>query len=171
MAKTDTLILSFGVAVQTASGLMLVEIDPLVHKDADGNQMARFPQNVEVFFILHHDPRISIVRVNDTADGNVTRIAEVTRGGSQENVTFTHGAAEKSLSHIPIRLPSVSWYGRGSGLVLKNKNIVVATGAPCLGDLTYQYRATQYRYRPPEMSLALGEEFPVDMVIEYQRKK
>ena len=168
MSDTQTLVLPFGQMVETSSGLLLAEIDGQIHKDDQGNQISRFPANSEINFLIHHDPQITIVRVNDTAGGDVVRIGSVIRSGSQQNVTFSHGLAEITLSHIPNGLPSAKWYGRGSVLALKDGNKIVAPAAPCLGDLSYQYNAIQYRYRPPEMSLALNEEFPVDLVIEYR---
>ncbi len=166
--NNQTIVLTFGKAVQTASGLLLAEIDALMHRDSDGGRITRFEPGTNVFFLLHHDPAIRIVRVDDTGGGNVYRLGEVTRTGMQKGVTFTHPQAQIMLQHIPSGPPSASWYGESSTLVVRKRQAISAPSAPCLGDISYQYRAWQYRYVPPAMNLSVDQEFPVDIIIEYR---
>lgn len=169
MSETNTLVLPFGEAVQTSLGLILVEIDPEYHADEDGNVENRFAPGTPVNFLIHHDPAMVIKRVRETEYGHISDRGVVQRSGKKGLATFTDPEGEVSLSHIPAAKPSATrWYGRASAIVWSaGENKITAPAAPCLGDIAYSYKTRSFRYTPPAMSLAVEEEYPVDMVIEY----
>jgi hypothetical protein len=164
--KTVTGIARFGES-SAASGSIVAEIDGAMHLDADGREKSSFLPGEAVFFLLHHDANVKIVRVRSTDDGDVQLIGKVTRSKSQE-ITFEHPAHLVDLSYRPGGQPTAKWYGRGSNLYLSGKSLQ-ADLAPCLGDISYPIVATQYLHRPTSaIVLQPGEEFPVDIIIEYR---
>ncbi len=167
MVETITRVLSFGEAAAGSGALIVAEIDEDKHLDDDGNVESSFLPETEVFVLIHHDPEIKIVRVRDTGEGDLQRIGTVTRSRTEE-MTFTHTEDKQDLPHNPNGVPSASWYGRSSSLVLDGRQLR-AVSCPCLGEVTYSFTAVQYRYRlPGSVDLAVGEQFPVDLVVEYE---
>lgn len=169
MVETVTRVLSFGEDTAGSGTLIVAEIDVDMHLDDEGNAKSSFLPGEEVFALIHHDPEIKIIRVSDTAGGDLQRIGLVTRVRTQQ-MTFTHAEDKEELPHIPNTVPTASWYGRSSGLALDGRQLQAA-GAPCLGEITYSFAAEQYKYRlPVGIEVAVGEQFPVDLVIEYESK-
>jgi len=168
MVEIVTRVLNFGEEIAGSGALIVAEIDVDKHQDDDGNAKSSFLPGEEVFVLIHHDPDIRIVRVQDTGKGDLLRIGRVTRSRTEE-MTFTHPADKQELPHIPFGGVSASWYGRSSMLVLVGRQLQ-ASSCPCLGDISYNFSAVQYKYRlPAGVSLAVGEQYPVDLVVEYER--
>jgi hypothetical protein len=165
MSDNITRVLSFGEDVSGTSGLIKAEIDVDMHLDGDGKAKSSFLPNEEVFVLVHHDPDIKIVRVRDTADGDLQLIGSVTRSRTQEP-SFTNPDDKHELPHIPKGMPTAKWYGRNSELSLSGRSLQ-AVWAPCLGDITYNFVAMQYKYRlPVAITVVIGDPFPVDLVVE-----
>lgn len=165
--KTVTGIGRFGESSAAASGSIVPEIDGVMHLDADGREKSSFLPGEAVFFLLPHDANVRIIRVRATDDGDVQLVGPVTRTRAQQ-ITFEHPAHLVELSYRPSGQPTAKWYGRGSNLYLSGKTLQ-ADMAPCLGDISYPIVATQYLHRPMSAIVLLpGEEFPVDIIIEYR---
>lgn len=168
--KTVTGIASFGADVSDAAtaGLIVAEIDDTMHLDADGQPQTVFLPGESIYFLLHYGATIQLVRVRDTDGGDIQRIGAVTRTRTQQ-ITFEHPAHLVPLPHQPSGQPRADkWYGRSSNLHLDGLELS-ADLAPCLGDISYEIAAVQYCHKPlAGLTLAPGEEFPVDIVIEYQ---
>jgi len=164
--KTLTAIASFGDQA-SGSALIVAEIDSQVHQDADGNVKSVFLPGDEVFFLLHYDASVAIVRVLATDGGDVQRIGQVTRSNTLES-TFQHPADLVDLPHRPNGQPDVKWFGRSGSLLLSGRSLRT-DAAPCLGEISYNFTAMQYRHRLVNgIVLQPGEAFPVDVVVEYR---
>lgn len=141
-----TLIASFGEAVAD-SGSVVMEIDEVKHKDADGNMPSEFPPLTEVFFLVHHDPaETKIVSVKATDGGDIQRIGEVTRTKTQR-LTFASDEAVQ-LSHLPSGTVTVTkLYGK-TGTTFKREGRALTPSAwPCLAEVSYPVRMIQYKHR------------------------
>jgi hypothetical protein len=160
-------IASFG-GKSVATGAMIVaEIDGAMHLDGEGQERSAFLPGEPVYFLLHHDPEVKIVRIRTTDDGEVQRIGQVTRTRTQE-LSFDHPAHLIELAYRPSGQPTAKWYGRHSNLFLSGLSLQ-ADLAPCLGEISYPIKATQYLHRPGSgLVLQPGEAFPVDLKIEYK---
>jgi hypothetical protein len=164
--RTVTGIARFGES-SAALGAISAEIDGAMHLDDDGNERTAFLPGEAVFFILHHDANVKIVRLRATDGGDVQLIGPVVRS-RMEQITFEHPAHLVDLPHKPNGQPTAKWYGRSSNLYLSGQTLQ-ADLAPCLGDISYKISATQFLHRPISgITLQPGEEFPVDIVIEYR---
>ena len=162
-----TKVVRIGEESGSSSALFVVELDEAMHLGADGNVVRSFLPGEQVFVLLHHDPVVRVVRVADTANGDLQRLGTVSRSRTVQ-VVFPAADDAQDLPHNPDGLPSVVWYGRSSQLQLAGRALR-APGAPCLGDVTYVFTASQYRYRlPAGVTLAKGERFPVSLVIEVE---
>jgi hypothetical protein len=165
MSSDKTSVVSFGESTST-SVLIVVEIDFNKHKDDDGNAQTSFGPLDPVYFIIHHAPEISIVRVQATDGGDVQRIGTVTRTKTVE-LSFDHPAHLVELGYNPAGGASAKWYGRSSNLYLTGRELQ-ADLAPCLGDVSFPFVAVQYLHRPiGGLNLEPGEEFPTDIKVEY----
>lgn len=168
--STVTNIISFGGAVAAASGLIVAEIDGAMHLDGDGNERSSFLPGEPVYFLLHYDAsKVRIIRLRSTDDGDVRRIGQVTRE-RLEQITWQHPAHLIDLRYLPAGSLSAKWYGRGSNLY-RNVRQVQADLAPCLGDISYPVQFVQYLHVPAVAEIPDGEEFPADIIIEYQEIK
>ena len=165
--KTVTAIASFG-GSSGVSGSIIAEIDGEMHLDKDGNERSSFLPGESVYFYLHYDSNVRIIRVRSTDGGDVQRIGSIIRQKTQQ-ITFEHPAHLVDLQYQPKNKPTaIKWYGRASNLFLTGRTLQ-ADLAPCLGDITYQIAAVQYLHRPPlGLTLDAGETFPNDIVIEYE---
>ncbi|MFT5728754.1 MAG: hypothetical protein ACI8PB_002910 [Desulforhopalus sp.] len=166
MSSEITSVVSFGESVSSSSALIVAEIDFDKHKDDDGNAQTTFLPGEAVYFLVHHDPTIKIVRVQSTDGGDVQRIGVVTRIKTVE-LSFDHPAHLLTLGYNPAGAASAKWYGRQSNLYLDGRDLQ-ADLAPCLGDVSFPFVAVQYLHRPIDgLSLAAGESFPTDIKVEY----
>lgn len=165
-AFTKTVIGSFGQAA-AAGGSIVLEIDAAMHLDSEGNERSDFLPGEGVYFLIHHRSSITIKKVRATDGGDVQKIGKVTRDAEQE-VSFTHPAMTGQLGHLPRGSVTASWYGRTSPLKREGQDIS-ASGAPCLGKLSYRYEAVQYLHRPPAgVSLDADGQWLSDIVVEYE---
>ena len=168
--STITSIIAFGGAVSAASGLIVAEIDGAMHLDAEGKERSSFLPGEPVYFLLHYDEtKIKIIRLRPTDDGDVQYIGRVTRT-RVEQLTWQHPAHLIDLLYLPSDQLSEKWYGRGSNLYRTGQQ-VQADMAPCLGDISYPVKFSQYLHRPAVVEIADGEEYPVDIIVEYQEIK
>lgn len=147
------------------------EIDEAMHLDEEGKAISTFLPGEPVYLLLNHDSRVRVIRVrDDTANGDLQMIGNVTRIKTEE-ISFTHAADEHDLQYHPSLQPSARWYGRQGVLSLSGRTLK-ASGAPCLGEVSYPISATQYLYRPSSLVTCLpGEQFPVDVVAEWEEVK
>ena len=137
---------SFGDEITSSGGLIRAEIDAEMHADADGNLPGEFAPDTEVFFLVHTGPRVTIVGVQSYDDGDIQRIATVTRTATA-HIEFEDPAKPVELPYLPASpLTVLKWYGRTSVLTLDGR-MLTAAGAPCRADISYQYTAVQYSQR------------------------
>lgn len=168
--NTITTIVTFGGAAAASSGLIVAEIDGAMHLDAEGNERSSFLPGEEVSFLLHYDPaKVRIVRLRATDDGDIQQIGQVTRT-RKEQLTWQHPAHLIDLRYLPSGGLSAAWYGRSSNLYRTGRS-VQADLAPCLGDISYPVAFTQYSHRPAVAEIADGEEYPTDIIVEYEEIK
>lgn len=103
MSETVTTILQFG-EESAGSGLLLVaEIDRDMHQDGEGNPITSFLPGEAVYVLLHHDSGIRIVRIEDTASGDLQRIGEVVRQRTVQQL-FSYPGEAVSLPHQPMEI-------------------------------------------------------------------
>ena len=161
-----TRVIHLGETVSGASGaLMVVEVDPVKHPDGNGGVVRSFLPGEDVYLLIHHDPEIAVVRVMDTAGGDLLRVGSVFRNNT-ERLSWAHADDVKDLLHNPATQPAPSWFGR-IGLISRDGRSLRITGAPAMADVSYSYQAIQYRYRlPAEVELGADETFPVELIIE-----
>lgn len=165
--STVTNIIKFGDSGGGDSGLITAEIDGFMHLDAKGEERSSFSPGESVYFIIHYDPaKVKIISLQATDGGDVRRIGDVTRERT-EQLTFQHPAHLIDLSYMPKADPEVTWYGRSSNIYRSGCQLQ-ADLAPCLGDLVYEVEFVQYLHKPAIDEIADGEEYPTDVIIEYQ---
>jgi len=165
--STVTNIIKFGEVVAASSGLIIPEIDGFMHLDATGEERSSFLPGEQVYFLLHYDPaKVKIISLQATDGGDVRRIGKVTRERT-EQLTFQHPAHLLDMRYTPTTDPEATWYGRGSNLYRSGRRLQ-ADLAPCLGDLVYDVEFIQYLHKPAVDDIADGEEYPTDIIIEYQ---
>jgi len=163
---TTTRVLHFGDPVTGSSGGLLVpEIDPVMHPSDNGEAERTFVKGTEIYFLIHHGPEIAIVRVTDTAGGDVLRIGQVSRTNTMR-LSWAHGDETQELTHLPSAMPTALWYGR-TGTLLRDGRTLRIIGAPALADISYLYQAIQYRFRLEEdIAIPADGEWPFELIIE-----
>ena len=165
--STVTTVISFGGSSDSGSGAISAEIDGAMHLDAEGNERSQFLPGEEVYFLLHYDPaKVRVIRLRATDNGDVQRIGQVSRE-REEQITFLHPADLHSLGYQPEGGLLTKWYGRSSNIYLQGGQYH-ADLAPCLGDIKYSVRFEQYLHKPATVQIPDGEEFPTDIIIEYE---
>lgn len=164
--NTVTAIARFGQKSVEGNSLIVAEIDGYMHLDGDGQERHVFLPGEEVFFLLHLDPDVKIIRIKATDDGDVGQVGMVTRTRTQQ-LSFDNPNHAITLPYRPSGPLDAKWYGRSSSLLLSGLS-VKASSAPCLGDVSFPITAMQYVHRPLNgVVLVPGETFPVDLKIEY----
>jgi len=169
MSDKPSAVITFGGGTGgSVNALLRVELDEAMHLDSDGEAISTFSPGDPVYLLVHHDNHARVVRVrDDTANGDLQLIGVVTRTKTEE-ITFTHAADEHELQYQPSGQPSARWYGRQGVLSLSGRTLK-ASGTPCLGEISYPISAVQYLYRPSSLVTCLpGEQFPVDVVVEWE---
>jgi hypothetical protein len=161
--SATTIVVRFGDSVSDPGLLALVELDDSRNLGPAGEPITgNFPPGQSVFFLVHHDPLLRIGSVVATS-GSVA--AQGLNTFSREQQTFFQAVNEPiDLPHLPTAHPAVVWYGRQSALIRDGRSLT-APGAPCIGDLSYQFTASLYRYTPPSLDLDADEVWPVGIVI------
>ena len=163
-----TVIASYGLGgSSSSSALFMAELDETMNLDEEGKAKSQFAPGEPAWFLLHHAANVRVIRLRDTAEGDIQLIGPVSRTREQQ-ITFQPPGHEVELSYQPSGTPSAVWYGRSSGLVLSGRKLK-ADAAPCLGDISYPIAATQFLYRPPPgMTIEADEDYPIDVVIEWE---
>jgi hypothetical protein len=162
---TPTIVVRFG---QGAAGqdLFLVELDGQLNREiVDGvdQEKTQFYPGDEIHFLLHYDQtKYRVTAIKATA-GQVQMASWVDRTQEEELLFEVVGEAVE-LSHYPSRAPVVTWYGRTASLSRVGRSLA-ADSAPCLGLVTYPYRAWSGKLVPPPVDLEDGEEYPLAIVV------
>jgi len=165
MSDTLTSVYTFGQG--NSSDSLHTEIDGQMHLDAEGEERSSFAPGDVVYFLLHYDPaKIRVLGLRATDDGDIQLVGPVVRTRKEE-LSFQHPAHLLDLGYIPAGALSAEWFGRSSNLFLDGRQ-VQADLAPCLGEVSYPVNFVQYSHRPAVAAITDGEDFPTDIVIEYE---
>lgn len=173
MPTDVTDIVQYGGDVSASSSGIQVELDEDMHRDSEGNVVTEFGPEDEVYFLVIPPPNVTVKGVKTTDGSDVQRIGTITRTRTQE-MTFHNPNHLVDLFYYPAGGLSPKWFGRSSTLQLTGAQSkqVKADNAPCLGLISYSVNAIQYLNRPiSSLSLSPGEEWPADMIIEYEEVK
>lgn len=158
-----TIVVHYGEGV-SKDAFVLAELDETMNVDADGNQLASFTPDDKVWFLVQIDPTLRIDKVRAT-DGQVVAEGQVRRD-RVDNLLFEAAAEAKELSAIPTGPVTPEWYGRqGTGFAAEGRQVTVAGGVPCLGDVSYAALMQGYRLEPPNIELAADETYTVKIVV------
>ena len=161
--SAPTIVVSFGDSVGADDQFFIVELDDILNVDSSGEVKTQFQPEDDVFFLMHYDKsKLQIIDIK-TTDSQVVIGDEVTRSTTIEYL-FVDPADPQELTYIPGTEPEPSWYGNESGLRREGRGLY-ALSCPCIGDVTYEYRATSARLVPPDITLAADETYPVAVVI------
>jgi len=156
-----TIVVSFGEGVDSANALVVVELDDSMNVSG-GEVKNSFQPGDSTYFLIHHDANLGIQSVKSTS-GGLFNMGTVSRTGTQE-ILFESTDHEVELTHNPTGGVSAYWYGNAA-TVTRSGRTVTANAAPCIGDISYTYRATLYRLDTPSMSLSEGDEYPIGVVV------
>jgi len=161
--SAPTIVVSFGDSVATDDQFFIVELDGVLNVDSAGEVKTQFQPEDDVFFLMHYDK--SKLRITDikTTDSQVVVGREVTRSTTTEYL-FVDPSTPQELTYIPDKKPEPSWYGNESALRREGRSVYAAS-CPCIGDITYEYKATSARLAPPDITLEADETYPVAIVI------
>lgn len=154
---------------ETVSGdepvLWDLNVDHEKHPDGNGGARTSFSKGDDIYLLAHHASEIKIVRLVDTTGGDLLRLGEVTRTGTVR-LSWASDDDIKDLPHLPSGPVKAKWYGR-AGVLEPDGRSLTATGTPCLADVSYPYKAVQYRFRPSaDISVIPGEQFPLEVWAE-----
>lgn len=162
MAKT-TFVVAFGEGADTGSNVV-VELEPSLNLDSDGNVKSSFSPGDEVYFTIHYPPNLRVGDVSTTSGGALF----ISRGEfrrEQGGVLFVTPDDDVMLQHTPSSPLTFFWFGKVGQLSISGA-AVKATNAPCIGDVSYMMLADLYRFSPPpEMVMNPEGQFQVGIVI------
>lgn len=161
-----TIVVRFGQGAAAGQDLFLVELDGQLNRETvDGvdQEKTQFYPGDEIHFLLHYDPgKYTVSDIKATA-GQVQMGRWVERS-AEEEMLFEVVGEPLELSHYPSGAPSVDWYGRRASISRDGRSLA-ADSAPCLGLVTYQYRAWSGKLVPPPVELEDGEQYPLAIVV------
>jgi len=161
MSVGATIVLEYGDGVDSASFVAL-ELDETLNLDSDGNARTQFDPGDEVWFWLQHDESLVIDRIEATS-GMVVDCGSARRSRSQE-LTFT-GENSVTLSHIPAKNPTYTWYGnQGEGMTRDGRSLSVSGNTPCTCDADIPIDVRLFRFVPPLLELDAEETYRVVIV-------
>lgn len=162
----STIVASFGEAVQSASGSIVVEWDDTLNVNDDGSEKTQFVPGDTAFLLVHADQGVDIVAVKATA-GNISNQGGIVLSREQE-LGFADAADIQTLNYRPASSLALTWYGRqGSGKSVSGKELSFAAGFPCLARAVYSVAFQRYALETPSMSLDSGTEFPIRVYVYY----
>lgn len=166
MSTTPTIVVRFGQGSSASADLFLVELDGQLNRetvDGEDQEKTQFYPGDEIHFLLHFDQtKYRVTAIKATA-GQVQMSSWVDRTHEEELLFEAVGEAV-DLSHYPSRAPVVTWYGRTASLSRVGRSLS-ADKAPCLGILSYNYRAWSGKLVPPSVDLDDDEEYPLAIVV------
>ena len=145
MAKT-TFVVSFGEGAASDSGVV-VELEPSLNVDEEGNEKSSFAPGDEVYFTVHYPTTLRVKAVEVTS-GDVHFISRSEFDRELSGAFFVDVETAVSLPHIPASPLTFFWYGKVGQLSVTGRDIK-AVNPPCIGDISYKMLADLFRYVPP----------------------
>lgn len=160
----ETTILTFDST--TSTDIAVLEIDPHLNKDAEGNSKSSFELGESIYLSLHYDKskyRVSNF-VTTTGDLRFYGIQQSYRDLEQQLLQ----ELTTSIPYIVSGINSITWYGPVKLLTYSYSNITVSE-VPCIVDINISIVSDIYIYVPDSyVNLDNADNFPVGVIFDLE---
>lgn len=166
-----TIIIPFGESTTDDSLTAVVELDHVQNVDQYGNELNEFIDSEQVSILVNVEPGADIKGISTSygsiASNDTPKI--VTRSNQVTDIAFKGVDDEYTMPHFPTGNIDITWTGREREVTIVGRKIKCKGGAG-ICDISYKYNAEQYILAAPNLNLALGEEFPVNVSFKVERQ-
>lgn len=165
-----TILIPFGESISEDSIFVKVELDDTANVDENDEVLTEFLDTEIVNILVHTEPG-AIIEDISTSKGSITNAyspAIVSRQNEIEEVAFKGAGDTYTLPHYPSGAVSIEWIGRQRAVAMKGRDIICQAGAG-MCNISYNYRANQYKLQMDSLGLEQGEDFPVEVSYKVER--
>lgn len=158
-----TIVVKFGDSVSDGDKFFVVELDDEKNINNDGEVLTQFVPGDNIYFLMHYDKtKLKIVDIK-TSDGQVHLFGDTTRENTIEMI-FVDEESKHELPHIPNNTPTASWYGNVAN-INRDERIITVDSWPCIGNISYRYKATSAKLVTPNVDLEAEEIYRIVIAI------
>lgn len=160
----ETTILTFDSMTSTDIGVL--EIDPHLNNDAEGNSKSSFEPGESIYLSLHYD------KTKYSVSNFVATTGDLRFYGVQQSYRVLEQQLLQELTtsvpYIISSLNSVTWYGPAKTLSYSYSNIIVSE-VPCIVDINISIVSDIYIYVPDSyVNLDNTDSFPVGIIFDLE---
>ena len=168
MGIVTSLIVSFGDQVSSDS-IFVMELDDVLNVGMDGEPKTSFYPCDNIFFLIHHEPGLTINSLKSTS-GQIVPQGSVTRNRKNQLLWISEEDTHR-LSYIPSSSLVPTWYGNiATGMSVSDMVSVSISGgvlpALCLAEYSAVFKL--YKLIAPCVLLGVDEEWPIVVVAEVE---
>ena len=162
----ETTVLTFDSS--SSSDIGVLEIDPNLNVDSDGNVKSSFQPKEKIYLSLHFDENKYVVNSFISSTGDIQLVGKQAGKRSIEQQFLQEATTD--LQYIVYELINTVWYGP-QGVISYSYNKITSTIVPCIVDLNFYIVSYIYVYIPDEyVNLENKDSFPVNIISNLEER-
>ena len=161
----ETSVLNFTVS-SGSSDIGLVEIDPILNVDSEGNAKSSFSEGEEIYIAVHFDPDKYVLSNFFTTTGSLLYVGKQRTYRKIESLFFQESTS--TISYIIDGIKEITWYGPTES-VSYSYNVLTSSLTPVLIDISIYTFVEIFKYIPSDfVDLTKFDSFPVGIVFNLE---
>ena len=162
----ETIVLSFDSS--TSSDIGVLEVDPNLNVDSDGNVKSSFSPGDKIYLSVHFDEDKYTISNFISSTGDIQLIGRQAGKRTLEQQFLQETTTD--LQYIIYELINTVWYGP-QGVISYSYNKVTSSIIPCVVDLNFYIVSYIYVYTPDSyVNLEDKDSFPVGIIFNLEEK-